>query len=116
MTVSVTLLIDNQSLTSLVAFRTLVEENVKSNVEKIANSQVIRDVCRIFSCNFGVISCHFQHHADLIKSKETGEQITEIFIHGWVYDVETGKVLDLDVSVGPPGFEVPFSPFPKIRT
>lgn len=31
------------------AFRALVEENVKSNVEKIASSAVIRRVCVFFS-------------------------------------------------------------------
>ena len=38
----------------------------------------------------------------------------EIYIHGWVYDVENGKVSDLGVSVGPPGCALPFSPFPVV--
>ncbi|KAF9526175.1 carbonic anhydrase [Crepidotus variabilis] len=80
-----------------IAFRALVEENVKSNVEKIAKSQVIQD-----------------HFADLNDSQSTGANITEIFVHGWVYDVETGKVSDLSVSVGPSGHEIPYSPFPKV--
>lgn len=40
----------------------------------------------------------------------------EIYIHGWVYDVENGKVCDLGVTVGPPGAQVPPSPFPVIKT
>ncbi|KAF8957586.1 carbonic anhydrase [Flammula alnicola] len=95
------------------AFRALVEENVKSNVQKIANSAVIRD-----------------HYADVIKTNGSGsssnsnstptasskdkDTISEIYIHGWVYDVENGKVSDLGVSVGPPGRDLPFSPFPLI--
>ena len=38
----------------------------------------------------------------------------EIYIHGWVYDVENGTASDLGVSVGPPGCALPFSPFPVV--
>ncbi|KAH9485898.1 Carbonic anhydrase [Psilocybe cubensis] len=89
------------------AFRALVEENVKSNVEKIAKSTVIRD-----------------HYADVTETNGSGPTIatassahlpvTEVFIHGFVYDVETGKVSDLGVSVGPPGRRLPPSPFPLV--
>ena len=51
----------------------------------------------------------------VITKCTTGTPITEVFIHGWVYDVETGKVSDLGVSVGPPGRMVPTSPFPLLR-
>ena len=39
-------------------------------------------------------------------------QGTYVFIHGWVYDVENGEVSDLNVSLGPPGREIPKSPWP----
>ena len=51
----------------------------------------------------------------VITKRTTGTPITEVFIHGWVYDVETGKVSDLGVSVGPPGRVVPTSPFPLLQ-
>ncbi|PPQ83729.1 hypothetical protein CVT25_006133 [Psilocybe cyanescens] len=90
------------------AFRALVEENVKSNVQKIAKSAVIRD-----------------HYADVtltngdgptIPSTSGKARVTEVYIHGFVYDVETGKVSDLGVSVGPPGRILPASPFPLIES
>ena len=45
----------------------------------------------------------------------TDPPIPEIYIHGWVYDLEEGKVLDLGISVGPPGKQVPPSPFPLVN-
>ncbi|KAF9552587.1 carbonic anhydrase [Agrocybe pediades] len=83
------------------AFRALVEENVKSNVEKVAKSAVIRDHYASVASSNGA------------KSPEEEAQI-EVFIHGWVYDVENGKVSDLGVSVGPPGKRLPPSPFPMV--
>ena len=45
---------------------------------------------------------------------ETGHGPSDIFVHGWVYDIENGEVMDLDVSVGPPGKEVPKTLFRKL--
>jgi carbonic anhydrase len=96
------------------AFRALVEENVKSNVQKIANSAVIRDhYVKVVTTN-GSSQAH--QASSTLSPQTTAALITEVFIHGWVYDVETGKVSDLGVSVGPPGREVPTSPFPLLRT
>ncbi|KAG5731983.1 hypothetical protein E4T56_gene18284 [Termitomyces sp. T112] len=72
-------------------FRALVEENVKANVRRVARS--------------GVISNHY-------KSLEQDPERVGVFIHGWVYDIETGEVSDLGVTVGPPGRTIPHSPFP----
>jgi len=69
-------------------------------------------------------SMHWQHYASLPppKSPSSSElpsgsdssslQGTYVFIHGWVYDVENGEVTDLNVSLGPPGREIPKSPWP----
>lgn len=90
------------------AFRALVEENVKANVDRIAGSYVMRD-----------------HYASLAppKSPSMSEPIqgttlsglkgTYVFIHGLVYDLENGEVTDLNVSIGPPGREIPKSPWPS---
>ncbi|EDR16122.1 uncharacterized protein LACBIDRAFT_301893 [Laccaria bicolor S238N-H82] len=37
-----------------------------------------------------------------------------VHIHGWVHNVESGEVFDLGVSAGPPGKEVPPTPFPLV--
>ncbi|KAJ3566884.1 hypothetical protein NP233_g6717 [Leucocoprinus birnbaumii] len=84
------------------AFRALVEENVKANVNRIATSYVMRD-----------------HYASLppqdssIPAEPTGLKSTHVFIHGWVYDLENGEVTDLNVTIGPPGRDIPKSPWPS---
>lgn len=59
-----------------------------------------------------------QHYTALAQSEILdcpNDIVSEVFIHGWVYDVETGIVSDLGVSVGPPGRPMPMSPFPAVR-
>lgn len=40
--------------------------------------------------------------------------VSNVFIHGWVYDIENGEVRDLGVSVGPPGVVIPDAPFAAV--
>jgi carbonic anhydrase len=37
----------------------------------------------------------------------------DVFIHGMVYDLDTGRIFDLGVSTGPPGKKIPPMPFPR---
>lgn len=39
------------------------------------------------------------------KRAEEAAPLRPVFIHGWVYDLESGSVADLNVSTGPKGFE-----------
>ncbi|TFK67456.1 carbonic anhydrase [Pluteus cervinus] len=73
----------------LPAFRALVEENVKASVQRVVESQIMQE--------------------DFTSSPDT-----PVFIHGLVYDIETGKVFDLRVSQGPPGVQAPVVPFPIV--
>ncbi|KIJ23403.1 hypothetical protein M422DRAFT_80524, partial [Sphaerobolus stellatus SS14] len=41
-------------------------------------------------------------------------EAADVFIHGFVYDIETGVIHDLRVSVGPPGKEIPTVPFTAV--
>ncbi|PBK78551.1 carbonic anhydrase [Armillaria solidipes] len=66
--------------------RALVEENVKLTVSNIVSSQLI-------------VECYCNATA------------AAVFIHGMVYDVENGEIINLDVSVGPPGIGIPPVPF-----
>jgi len=85
-------------------FRALVEENVKVGVSRIAASSVI--------------SNHYTALAALGSGGEErraeGGPITDVFIHGWVYDIENGEVRDLGISVGPPGKAIPQAPFEAV--
>jgi hypothetical protein len=38
------------------------------------------------------------------KRAEEAAPLKPVFIHGWVYDLESGTVADLNVSTGPEGF------------
>ncbi|KAF9047941.1 carbonic anhydrase [Panaeolus papilionaceus] len=93
------------------AFRALVEENVKANVFKISKSRVMVDhYAKLAKSNLTVTSTTASSSSNPYGNKP----ITDVYIHGWVYDVENGRVSDLGVSVGPPGKEVFGSPFPGV--
>ncbi|KAK0484032.1 carbonic anhydrase [Armillaria novae-zelandiae] len=66
--------------------RALVEENVKQTISNIVSSQ-------------------------LIVERYCNTTAAAVFIHGLVYDVENGEIINLDVSVGPPGIGIPPVPF-----
>jgi len=73
---------------------------VKANVKKIVKSAVMQE-----------------HYALVAQATTTNtpndnsEPITEVYVHGWVYDIENGQVSDLGVSVAPPGKVIPPTPF-----
>jgi len=85
-------------------FRALVEENVKAGVKRIAATSTIK-----------------KHMALLAKGvKETRaakhSAPVDVFIHGWVFDIENGDIHDLGVSIGPAGKQIPKIPFSSART
>jgi len=47
------------------------------------------------------------------RSGEKGP-ISDVFIHGWVYDIANGEVRDLGISVGPPGKAIPTPPLDAV--
>lgn len=57
----------------------VVEENVKAQVENLAKTQAINDAWT--------------------KGTRKGQNV---WIHGWVYDLATGLLKDLNISRGPP--------------
>jgi carbonic anhydrase len=73
-------------------YRALVEENVKINVGRIVDASIIRN-------QFYLVS---------------NENGAPVFIHGFVYDIATGVVSNLGISVGPPGVPIPSIPFPSV--
>jgi carbonic anhydrase len=62
----------------------VVEENVKAQVENLAKTQTITDAWT--------------------RGTPKGQ---EVWIHGWVYELSTGLLKDLNVSRGPPGAKSP---------
>jgi carbonic anhydrase len=82
-------------------FRALVEENVKATVARVAADSVITNHYALLQAGNATVER---------RSGPVGPP-TDVFIHGWVYDIETGVVADLGISVGPPGKTVPPAPF-----
>ncbi|KAG2019973.1 carbonic anhydrase [Coprinopsis cinerea AmutBmut pab1-1] len=107
------------------AFRALVEENVKANVKRVAVSRVIKDHYDALSkttppppppAALGATiprppPTSTSIPTDTPEAATTGPtskpSLNPVYIHGWVYDLETGVVSDLGVSVGPPGWSTP---------
>ncbi|KAF8889664.1 carbonic anhydrase [Infundibulicybe gibba] len=81
-------------------FRALIEENVKDNVRRVAESPIIVN--------------HYLALNSTGRKREERGGASDVFIHGLVYDIETGEVKDLGVSVGPPGKAIPSLPFGKV--
>ena len=50
-----------------------------------------------------------------MKRAEEAAPLKPVFVHGWVYDLESGTVTDLNISTGPKGFE-DFVPSPTEET
>ncbi|KAF9467906.1 carbonic anhydrase [Collybia nuda] len=83
-------------------FRALVEENVKENVRRIASDTVISNHYALLATGTNSTAKRADHH---------GGPPAEVFIHGWIYDIENGQITDLAVSTGPPGVPIPPTPF-----
>ncbi|KAF9445626.1 carbonic anhydrase [Macrolepiota fuliginosa MF-IS2] len=91
-------------------FRALVEENVKASVRRIATDSIIAN-------RYATLSSSSISNSTTPAEKRSGDESTppvDVFIHGWVYDIENGEVRDLNVSAGPPGKAIPAAPFPVV--
>ncbi|EAU89668.1 carbonic anhydrase [Coprinopsis cinerea okayama7 len=87
-------------------FRALVEENVKATVGRIAQDNVIVN-------HYALLAAADESGATNERRAEGGPA-GDVFIHGWVYDIENGEIRDLGVSVGPPGKAIPPVPFASV--
>jgi len=88
-------------------FRALVEENVKASVGRIATDHIMTNHYNLLAQAPAAASQHAR------RSGEAGPP-GDVFIHGWVYDIENGEIKDLGISVGPPGKAIPPVPFASV--
>ncbi|KAL0959624.1 hypothetical protein HGRIS_011327 [Hohenbuehelia grisea] len=87
-------------------FRALVEENVKAGVTSIVKDSVVANHFALLSKDDG--------GNKTIEGCTEHDPAVEVFVHGFVYDIENGEIKNLGVSVGPPGKDIPEIPFPAI--
>ncbi|GAA6037477.1 hypothetical protein JCM8097_008207 [Rhodosporidiobolus ruineniae] len=82
-------------------WRALVEENVKLNVERVASDSSVKKAWSAYYAqeSNSTTSATVGHE----RRSPTADEAVELWVHGWVYDVSTGLVSDLGVSVGPHG-------------
>ncbi|KAF9474150.1 carbonic anhydrase [Pholiota conissans] len=73
-------------LTNAQAVRHLVDVNVKEQVAQLSRTQTIRNAWERYA---------------------SGDRAEAVWIHGFVYDIDTGCLLNLHISQGPPGATLP---------
>ncbi|KAF9788200.1 carbonic anhydrase [Thelephora terrestris] len=82
-------------------FRALVEENVKNTVWGISQDPIIYDHWQAFLAE--------QNNGTLKRASESSPPLKPVYIHGFVYDISSGEIYDLNVSQGPPGWNADWS-------
>jgi len=82
------------------AFRALVEENVKDTVSNIVNSPAMQQHWTAYTAHTPQIETSYSHQRRAGPSKD---DLKPVYVHGFVYDISTGDVIDLGVSSGPQG-------------
>jgi carbonic anhydrase len=87
-------------------FRALVEENVKATVQVVYKSTIYQNQLGL------VAKADNSTVQNNVESRAAPAAPVDVFIHGWVFEIETGGIVDLGVSVGPPGKPIPKMPFP----
>ncbi|RDB29962.1 Carbonic anhydrase 2 [Hypsizygus marmoreus] len=94
-------------------FRALIEENVKANVQRIAEGPIIRNWFQLLSENPDKPATN---GTVIERAADPSKPPAPVFIHGWIYDIADGKITDLKASVGPPGMKIPQVPFSDVAT
>ncbi|KAL0955425.1 hypothetical protein HGRIS_001671 [Hohenbuehelia grisea] len=90
-------------------YRALVEENIKANVLRIQHASLFSFG---HSPNVGIRSpsAHASCHEGSSDEEDENCMSERIVVHGWVYDLETGRVVDLGVSASLGDIAVPIAP------
>ncbi|GAA6057876.1 hypothetical protein NBRC10513_007327 [Rhodotorula toruloides] len=81
-------------------WRAMVEENVKINVQRLAQDSSVQHAWYLYKQQ---TSTQATEQPTMPTRRSEDKKQAELWIHGWIYDVETGLVEDLGVSVGPEG-------------
>jgi carbonic anhydrase len=82
------------------AFRALVEENVKDSLFNIVISPVMR---QHWAAYIAQEQAQTGTPPSARRRADTGAPLKPVYVHGFVYDISTGDVIDLGTSFGPHG-------------
>jgi carbonic anhydrase len=82
------------------AFRALVEENVKDSVFNIIVSPVMEQHWMAYIAQE---QAQNSTTSSTRRRANSGATLKPVYVHGFVYDIETGDVIDLGISFGPNG-------------
>ncbi|CAG7854214.1 SubName: Full=Related to carbonic anhydrase {ECO:0000313/EMBL:CCA67549.1} [Serendipita indica DSM 11827] len=87
-------------------FRALVEENVKLQVQRLVDSSVMKNRVDEITTKLNTDGTLKASNSTPVERRaEEGGAIRPVFVHGWVHDLESGEIIDLNISSGPAGFE-----------
>ncbi|KAL4075008.1 carbonic anhydrase [Scleroderma yunnanense] len=87
--------LDLASILSPAHLDSIVEANVKRQVENVCETSVIRNSWAAY-----IASGEGNNQGNDKDIKETKE-MKQVWVHGWVYDVASGRIKDLGISRGP---------------
>ncbi|KAL4066795.1 carbonic anhydrase [Scleroderma citrinum] len=87
--------LDLASIPSPAHLDSIVEANVKRQVENVCETSVIRNSWAAY-----IASGEGNNQGNDKDIKETKE-MKQVWVHGWVYDVASGRIKDLGISRGP---------------
>ncbi|GAA5929870.1 carbonic anhydrase [Sporobolomyces koalae] len=79
----------------------LIEENVKTQVKALTVDPSVLKSWKTWGEHQSTNLTKLGPAETGAKSKRSSRPSVELWIHGWVYDVDTGLVHDLGISVGP---------------
>jgi len=82
------------------AFRALVEENVKDSVFNIVISPVME---QHWTAYIAQEQAQNNTSSSARRRAQTDAPLKPVYVHGFVYDIATGDVIDLGISFGPHG-------------
>jgi carbonic anhydrase len=81
------------------AFPELVEANVRAQVANVCRSEVIQRAWA--TAAEAQAAREAGEDVDVDTYASSGKDVKMVHVHGWVYELETGRLRDLGISCGP---------------
>jgi len=79
----------------------LMEANVQTQVSNVADTDIIHEAWEVGKASESPFPS-LLFFSEMEPVKLTCFTCLIVYVHGWVYEIEHGRLRDLDISVGPP--------------